>query len=146
MKRVAILASAAVFSLTASFSALAEGAAHKVAIQVDEADPAVMNLALNNAKNVASYFKEKGETVAVEIVAYGPGLMMYTADSPVKDRISEMSLANDNMQFSACGNTMAAMEKKTGKKPELLSEAKVVTSGVVRLMELQEDGYSYVRP
>jgi len=28
----------------------------------------------------------------------------------------------------------------------LLSEAKVVPSGVVRLMELQKQGYAYIRP
>jgi len=127
-------------------SALAADAAHKLAIHVDESDPSVMNLALNNAKNVQSYYAAKGETVAIEVVAYGPGLKMYTADSPVKDRISAMSLEHDNLTFAACGNTLAAMEKKAGAKVELMSEATMVPSGVVRLIELQEQGYSYIRP
>jgi intracellular sulfur oxidation DsrE/DsrF family protein len=127
-------------------SALAADAAHKLAIHVDQSDPAVMNLALNNAKNVQSYYADKGETVAIEVVAYGPGLKMYTADSPVKDRISAMSLEYENLTFAACGNTLAAMEKKAGAKVELISEATMVPSGVVRLIELQEQGYSYVRP
>jgi intracellular sulfur oxidation DsrE/DsrF family protein len=38
------------------------------------------------------------------------------------------------------------MEKKEGKELVLVSEAKQVPSGVVRLMELQEQGYSYIRP
>jgi intracellular sulfur oxidation DsrE/DsrF family protein len=71
---------------------------------------------------------------------------MYTADRPVKDRISAMSLEHSDMRFSACGNTLGKMEEKAGKKVALLPEAKVVTSGVVRLIELQEQGYSYVRP
>src|SRR5262245_58177740 len=37
---------------------------HKVAIQVNQNDKAVMDLALNNAKNVIDYYKSKGETVA----------------------------------------------------------------------------------
>jgi len=127
-------------------SVLAADAAHKLAIHVDQSDPAVMNLALNNAKNVQSYYADKGETVAIEIVAYGPGLKMYTADSPVKDRISAMSLEHENLIFAACSNTLAAMEKKAGTKVELISEASMVASGVVRLIELQEQGYSYVRP
>ena len=138
--------SAIALSLFFAGSALAAEAAHKLAIHVDQNDPAVMNLALNNAKNVQSYYADKGETVEIEIVAYGPGLKMYTADSPVKDRISAMSLEHDNLTFAACGNTLAVMEKKAGTKIELVSEATMVPSGVVRLMELQEQGYSYVRP
>ncbi|TDH36380.1 hypothetical protein E2A64_13470 [Pseudohoeflea suaedae] len=126
--------------------AFAADAQHKLAIHVDESDEQVMNMALNNAKNVRSYYDEKGESVDIEIVTYGPGLKMLTADSPVKDRISAMSLEDENLTFAACGNTLAGMEKKAGKTIELVSEATVVPSGVVRLMELQEQGYSYVRP
>ncbi|MFZ2100858.1 MAG: DsrE family protein [Oricola sp.] len=119
---------------------------HKLAIHVDENDPAVMNLALNNAANVKSFYDAKGESVEIEIVAYGPGLNMYVAESPVKDRISAMALENPDLHFSACGNTLAAMTKKAGHDIALMPEAKVVPAGVVRLMELQADGYAYVRP
>ena len=125
----------------------AAAATHKVAIQVNQNDKAVMDLALNNAKNVIDYYKEKGETVAVEIVTYGPGLHMLRADtSPVKERIAPMSLENPNLAFIACGNTQANQSKAEGKPVTLISEAKVMPSGVVRLMELQKQGYAYIRP
>jgi intracellular sulfur oxidation DsrE/DsrF family protein len=38
------------------------------------------------------------------------------------------------------------MEKTEGKEVPILSEAALVPSGVVRLMELQEKGWSYIRP
>ncbi len=41
---------------------------------------------------------------------------------------------------------MAKVEEKTGKKPQLTDGVKVVKAGVIRIMELQEEGYSYVRP
>lgn len=146
MKRLTMLGLASAMVLGSWTAALAE-VAHKVAIQVNQNDPALMNLALNNAKNLQAYYAEKGEAVELEIVTYGPGLHMFMADSPVKDRISAMSLeSNGAMQFTACANTIAGMERKTGSKPVLLSEAKVVPSGVVRLMELQEQGYSYIKP
>ena len=47
---------------------------------------------------------------------------------------------------AACSNTKEGMEKKEGQPITVLSEAVVVPSGVVRLMELQEKGWSYVRP
>ena len=122
-------------------------AKHKVGIQVNQNDKALMDLALNNAKNIIEHYKAKGETVAIEIVTYGPGLHMLRADtSPVKDRIAPMALENANLKFIACANTQANQSKAEGKPVTLVSEAKVMPSGVVRLMELQKQGYAYIRP
>ena len=123
--------------------------AHRLVIQVDQNDPAVMNLALNNATNVIDYYRAKGEDVDVDVVTYGPGLHMLRADtSPVQDRIKSLkdSAFPSKIQFSACNNTKEGMEKKEGHPINVLSEAVLVPSGVVRLMELQEKGWSYVRP
>jgi intracellular sulfur oxidation DsrE/DsrF family protein len=120
---------------------------HKVAIQVSENDKAQMDLALNNAKNIVDYYKKKGETVLVEIVTYGPGLHMLRADtSPVKDRIGPMVLENPEVKLIACGNTQANQSKAEGKAVTLIPEATVMPSGAVRLMELQAEGYAYLRP
>ena len=151
MKNLTKLMMAIAFAFTmftvAPQSAVAEMKVHKVAIHVDEADPKKMNMALNNVANVRKYYDAKGEKVIIELVAYGPGLHMLRADtSPVAERIAKMSLEIDNLQFSACGNTHNKMSKKAGKKIVLLDEAKMVTSGVVQLIALQEDGYSYIRP
>ena len=76
--------------LSMTSAALAQGAKdgrssptkpHRLLIHVDQNDPAVMNLALNNATNVIEYYRAKGEDVSVDIVAYGPGLHMLRADS-----------------------------------------------------------------
>jgi intracellular sulfur oxidation DsrE/DsrF family protein len=124
-------------------------APHRLVIQVNQNDAAVMNLALNNATNVLDYYRKKGEEADVEIVAFGPGLHMLRKDTtPVADRIHAMTdLAFPNkVRFAACGVTREGMEKKEGKPLELLPEASMVASGVVRMMELQEKGWSYVRP
>ena len=127
----------------------ADAKSHRVAIQVDQNDPQVMNLALNNATNVIEYYRAKNEDVDVDIVTYGPGLHMLRDDtSPVKDRIKRLKeLAfPGKIQFSACNNTKQGMEKAEGNAISVLSDATIVPSGVVRLMELQEQGWSYVRP
>jgi intracellular sulfur oxidation DsrE/DsrF family protein len=82
-------------------------------------------------------------------VAYGPGLNMLRDDtSPVKERIKHLKdfAFPGKIQFSACNNTKQGMEKKEGHAISILPEATIVPSGVVRLMELQEQGWSYVRP
>lgn len=125
----------------------ADAKVHRVAIQVDVNDPAVMNLALNNAVNVAHDYSAKGEQIEIEIVTYGPGLHMLRDDtSPVKARLKSMSESMPNLTFAACANTRRAMQKQEGKEIPLVSQAKVVPSGVVRLVELQESGWSYIRP
>lgn len=127
--------------------ALAEGKTHHVAIHVNQNDPKIMNMALNNVQNLTRYYESQGDSAVVEVVAYGPGLnMLIPGKSPVADRISTMSLENDQLSFSACGNTHRKMSEKAGKDIALLDEASVVPSGVVRLVELQEQGFSYVRP
>ena len=106
-----------------------------------------MNLALNNAANVTKYYESICDTVIIEMVAYGPGLnMLIPGKSPVEDRIETMSLQFENLSFAACGNTLNKMSEKAGMDIKIMSEAKMVTSGVVRLIELQEQGYAYIRP
>lgn len=136
--------------LSAAPGAAAEEAkSHRVAIQVDQNDPDVMNLALNNAQNVIEYFNARGEDIAVEIVTYGPGLHMLRADtSPVRDRIKWMveQMFPAKIAFAACNVTKQGMEKREGHAIAILPEATLVPSGVVRLMHLQEQGWSYIRP
>ena len=120
---------------------------HRLAVQVDVNDPAIMNLALNNVSNAAQHYSELGQKVEIELVAFGPGLHMLRDDtSPVKARIKSMSEAMPNLTFAACGNTRENMTKAEAKDIPIISEAKVVKAGVVRLMELQERGWSYLRP
>lgn len=95
---------------------------HRVAVQVDVNDPAVMNLALNNVSDVAQHYRDVGEKVDIEVVAFGPGLHMLRDD------------------------TRENMTRIEAKEVPLISQAKVVKAGVVRLMELKEQGWTYLRP
>jgi intracellular sulfur oxidation DsrE/DsrF family protein len=145
--RVALIAIAA--GLCSLNMAHADGAKHRIVIHVDQNDPEIMNLALNNAKNVIDAYRAKNEDVNVEVVAYGPGLHMLRDDtSPVKDRIKEISELSfpSNITFSACNNTKQGMEKREGHPITIIPQAHLVPAGVVRIMELEEQGYSYVKP
>ncbi len=120
---------------------------HRLVVQVDVNDPAIMNLALNNISNTVQHYSEIGQKVEVELVAFGPGLHMLRDDtSPVKARIESMSMTMPEVAFSACGNTKENMAKTEAKEIPLIAQAKVTKSGVVRLMERQEQGWSYLRP
>ena len=138
---------AAVLAVLAAPAAHAEPVA-RVAIHVDDNDPKRMNLALNNAANIHKYYADKGQEVAIAIVANGPGLHMFRADtSPVKDRISVMSLEIPGIEFQGCGNTHRVMtEKAGGTAPEIVEEVQMIPSGAVQLIELQQQGWAYLKP
>ena len=120
---------------------------HRLVLQVNTNDPAMMTLALNNATNVDQYYKNLGEKVEIEVVTFGPGLNMLRDDtSPVKDRIKAIADNTPSISFKACGNTQDNMHKAEHKDIPLISQATLVKSGVVRVMELQEEGWTYVRP
>jgi intracellular sulfur oxidation DsrE/DsrF family protein len=144
-----MMAACAILIAAFSSSFAADAKVHRVAIQVDQNDPAVMNLALNNATNIMDVFKEKGEVVEIELVAYGPGLNMFRDDtSPVKDRLKQIAALSfpSRIKFSACNITKQGMEKREGHPITIVPEASLVPSGAIRLMELQEEGWSYLKP
>src|SRR6478735_3130887 len=112
---------------------------HQLVLQVNTNDPATMNL--------AQYYKDLGEKVTIEVVTFGPGLHMLRSDtSPVKARIETLALSTPEISFKACGNTQQNMQKAESKDIPIIPQAQVVASGVVRVMELQEQGWTYVRP
>lgn len=126
---------------------LEKKAAHRLILQVNTSEPAAMNLALNNAANVEQYYKSIGERVQIEIITFGPGLNMLRDDtSPVKERIKSLAETSRSISFAACDNTRTNMSRAEQKEIPLIAQATVVSSGVVRVMELQEQGWSYVRP
>ncbi len=141
-KFAAVLSLALIAQFASMASWASDFAAHKVVIQVSTKDPLVQKIALNNAVNLQKHYGP--DNIKVEVVAYGPGLSLLTKKSSQKDRIK--SLAVQDITFSACSNTMRKVKKKTGKNPALVEGVGVVPAGVARILELQEKGYSYVRP
>ena len=115
---------------------------HKLVIQVSTDDKRTQKIALNNAVNLQKYYGV--DNIDIEIVSYGPGLGLMTAKSKFAKRVESLSM--QEITFSACMNTMNKVKKKTGKLPKLLKGVGTVPAGVARIMELQEQDYSYIRP
>ena len=140
-RRITLALALAVFAALplAAGSARAADKAHKVVFQVSDADPGKWNLALNNAANVQADLGR--DDVAIEIVAYGPGIGMLKADSPAAARISA-ALAS-GVAVVACENTMKAQKLGTA---DMLPQIGYVPAGVTELMKRQKEGYAYIRP
>jgi intracellular sulfur oxidation DsrE/DsrF family protein len=135
------------FALALAARAPPEKKEHHLILQVNTNDPAAMNLALNNAVNVTQYYKEIGENVKVEVVTFGPGLHMLRDDtSPVKARIETLALSTPEISYKACGNTQENMRKVENKDIPIIPQGEVVKSGVIHIMQLEEHGWTYVKP
>lgn len=145
MNRRFALAALAAFALAAP--AFGQAKTHKVAIHVSEGDAARLEIVLNNVRNIRQFYAAKGEKVTIEVVTHGPGLNLVRADtSPVKGRVEAMLEGEKDLAFSACENTRQGMSKREGKDVPLIKSVQSVPSGVTRLIELQEQGWSYLRP
>jgi len=132
------------FIMSAAMPVLADDdfADYKYVLHISDMDPSKQELILNNASNLLEAYPPGA--VAVEIVAYGPGLRLMFADNPNAQRID--SLSQSGVKFAACGNTLKAMTKQLGYEPQLNPDAKVVPGGIVRIGELVKKGYIYVKP
>ena len=112
---------------------------HKVVFQVSDNDPKKWELTMSNIRNIQTDLGK--ENIAVEVVAYGPGLAMLQLDSPASNRIADA--LREGVKVVACENTMRG-QKLT--KDDMLSGISYVPAGVSEIMLLQEAGYTYVRP
>jgi intracellular sulfur oxidation DsrE/DsrF family protein len=112
---------------------------HKVVFQVSDGDPAKWNLTFNNARNVQQDLGS--DKVAIEIVAYGPGIGMLKMDSATGARVTDAMASG--ISVVACENTMKSLKLT---RDDMLPKIGYVPAGVVELMTRQKEGYAYIRP
>jgi len=117
-------------------------AEERIVLQISDPDPFKQTLVLNVASNLIKHYGQ--DKVDVEIVAFGPGLRLMFKDNVNTGRIQ--GLTSSGVKFSACKNTIAGMTKKLGHAPELNSNAVPVSAGVVRIIELENQGFKLIKP
>ena len=111
---------------------------NRALFQVTDNDPARWNMILNNMINLKEGVG--GEGVEIELVAYGPGILMLKSDSPVKHRIADA--LKSGVHVNACQNTMSNMKLTPA---DMAADIGYVPSGVVEVMKKQQQGWAYIR-
>jgi intracellular sulfur oxidation DsrE/DsrF family protein len=117
-------------------------AEERIVLQISDPNPFKQTLVLNVASNLIKHYGQ--DKVDVEIVAFGPGLRLMFKDNVNTGRIQ--GLTTSGVKFSACKNTIAGMTKKLGHAPELNSNAVPVSAGVVRIIDLENQGFKLIKP
>jgi intracellular sulfur oxidation DsrE/DsrF family protein len=117
-------------------------AEHRIVLQLSDRDPQKQALVISVANNLlAAYDPDK---IAIEVVAFGPGIDLLGADSPQRKRVD--SLVAQGVRFDVCMNTIETVERQTGHRPPLNPNAVPVQVGVGQILNLVENGFTLVRP
>jgi uncharacterized protein len=107
-------------------------------------EPTRVNFVMGNIKN---HIAGKGgpDKVKIVLVIHGPALESFVtskANPDIKRQIE--ARVGDGVSFVACGNTMTAKKLMLTDMPDGFEIAE--EGGVVRIADLQADGYLYIRP
>ena len=131
----------------ASAKPIDDAATRNIIMHVNVGDPVLLNLVLNNLENILEHYTKRENQVAIRVVCHGPGLTLLRKDtSSVRERLEGMSDNPEQLAFYACSNTLGRMTKAEGKAPELLAAAILVPAGLPEIIELQRQGWIYLKP
>lgn len=143
--------------LVSSMPLLAGDTANKpvrIVYQCDTPDDKRVDLMINTLNNVVANYQKKLTDYEIDVVALGPCLQYFMKDfkdtgfvempytKPTQVRLRTLLATSGNINLLACENTM---EKKHVKKDQLIDIVKTTPAGVIRVIEAQADGYSYVK-
>jgi len=117
-------------------------AKHKIIYQLNKAETDYIDHILFSAGEM---LRKYGDDIHIVITAIGPGLHLL-GTKPGR-HITEFqqqrvkSLASYGVTFQACGNTMKSLKWKD---KDILQEATIVPIGIDGIMQLQQQGYTYI--
>lgn len=114
---------------------------HRVVMHLNSDDEKVQRALLGNVRNL--YEAVGRDQLRVEVVAHGAGLKLLTRkDSTLAQELADLK-GRFGVEFTACSNTM----KKMGlQRDDLVEQVDRTVPAMVRLMELQEQGWAYIKP
>lgn len=118
---------------------------HKIVYHLNEPGVEKAKFVLGNIQNHIKGVGGWENMEALELVVHGPALKTFVTkemDAGVKRALE--NLQTQGLQFGACGNTMKAFNISLDQLPD--GARHLPQGGVVRVMELQDLGYAYIRP
>ncbi|QPC91191.1 DsrE family protein [Mesorhizobium sp. INR15] len=140
MFRAVLAGTGTLFGLRAAEAATTQSARLKVAYHLSDLDK--INFVLGNIKN---HYEGTGGNVDIVLVVHGPALAGFKSkgiSAAVSGRFA--GLVQQGLDPHACANTMQGMD--IGLTDLLEGFHAAEKGGVVKLAELQSQGYAYLRP
>lgn len=114
---------------------------HRVVMHLNSGDEKVQ---LGALKNIRHLYQEVGrDRLQLELVVHGAGLTLFTKSATAFGQDLAQLKAEFGVLFTACSNTMKTMKIV---REDLIPEVGDMAPAMVRLMERQEQGWSYIKP
>lgn len=118
----------------------------KIVMHVNSTDNYLLNTMLLETESLLESFKDNPEGVEVEIVAYGPGVLLFDENkSRYIKRLEILKNKYGNLNYAVCGRSMKKIEKEKGTHIKLLANTFVTRSGLAQIIKRQKQGWNYIR-
>ncbi len=112
----------------------------KVVFHLDIDSTPVFELMLGNIQNLL-----RSETSAeIAVVANGYAVKLFTKPNLEKYRDKIKDLAKIGVRFYVCNNALMNLVKIN--QDQVSEFCEIIPAGIVKLIELQQKGYAYIKP
>ncbi len=113
----------------------------KVVFHIDWDEEPRLLMALGNITNLLKEIPS--DQASVQIVANGKSVGLFRKDRASQYSASIENLASRGVHFLVCRNSLVGQGIR---EEDVLEVCQTVPAGIVKLVELQSEGYAYVKP
>jgi len=140
----------AAFPATASggfqmVSLMREADPNRVMLHLDSDAPAKMLVALDQAEHLLNKAEQEGRAMQLEVISNSHGIDLLRAGvSPYAERIARLKHLHANLQWVACGQSIARFTKE-GQQVVMLPSVRVAPTALGEIITRLQQGWTYVR-
>jgi intracellular sulfur oxidation DsrE/DsrF family protein len=98
-------------------------------------------MALNNMANL--FRAVPAEEASIRLLANGAAVKLFLKDRALQHGRTMEGLSKQGVRFMVCSNSL---KKFNMQQTELVAFCDIVPAGIVELIQLQNEGYAYIKP
>jgi hypothetical protein len=118
---------------------------NRIMLHLDSAAPDKMQAVLDQAEYLLNEAEDQGRMMQLEVIANSRGINLLRAGvSPHAERMARMKQRHANLQWVACGQSIARFASE-GHKVELLPATLTAPTAIGEIVTRLQQGWTYVR-
>ncbi len=114
---------------------------YKAVIHIDLEDELIFNLGLNNITNTLEALENKEKELILLVTGPGVALLAGGMVYIFMEKLRQITAAGVRIQI--CDRALKLFDIP---KEELFADCEIIPAGVVGLIELQHNGFAYIKP
>jgi len=126
-------------------SLMREADPNRVMLHLDSDAPAKLLAVLDQAENLLNEAEQQGRAMQLEVIANSHGIDLLRAGvSPYAERVAHLKRLHANLQWVACGQSVARFTKE-GQQVVMLPAIRVAPTAIGEIITRLQQGWTYVR-